>query len=106
MFGRPGVNRVSGHEGARRGVVLLSSSSWLLVVASMNVARVGGEAASLTYGPQACIVWPGDRMMDGLTPAPGRSAAARSHWAASAVPQPAATVTRSDKDVLGAGRWC
>jgi len=72
----------------------------------MGVGAVGGEAARLTYGPQARIVRPGDGMMDGLTPASGRSAAARSHWAARAAPQPAATVTRSDKDVPGAGRWC
>jgi len=35
----------------------------------MGVCVGGGwEAASLTYGPQACTVWPGDRMMDGLDP--------------------------------------
>jgi hypothetical protein len=98
MIERPGLARAPGE---RVGGVVASLMLDRVVAASM-VSGCGREAARLTYGPQADCVWPGDRMMDGLTPRPRRARPLSLIRPAAAPQTPAGT--RSDKCVPGAGR--
>jgi len=51
------------------------------VVASMGGRVWAGRQPDLPMALRPDRVWPGDKMIDGLTPRPAEGAAAQSHWA-------------------------